>query len=535
MNIEPSTLPDNVDQLKAIIVDFQSHYEEKIADIQDHYEKKTGLLQEEIRLLKARQFGRKSEKIPSKDTGQLLLFDMPEPEDAGQAEEVIEVSAHARKKPGRKPLPEDLPRVEVVHDIPEEEKVCRCGCRLTRIGEEVSEQLDIIPQKMQVIRHIRPKYACRNCEGLKDDGPSVKIAPPEPQIIPKSIATPGLLAFIIVAKFVDALPFYRQEGQFARIGVDLSRGLMCKWAMKAAEACQPLLNLLQDEILDGPRINIDETTVQVLREPGRDPTTKSYMWAFCRAGPERPVLIYQYHPSRGSKVVSGFLGDFKGYVQTDGYQGYDFLDCSPRIRHIGCWAHARRKFMDVIKAQGKNRKKSGSADVALGYIRRLYDIERDAAKRELSSEDVYQVRQERSKPILEEFREWLLKKSIQTPPKGLLGKAILYTLKQWDRLIGYLEDGRLSPDNNFAENSIRPFVIGRKNWLFSGTPEGADASALLYSLIETAKANGLEPYGYLRHIFEKLPHAKTLEEYEALLPWNCAETYSSAARKGGVK
>ena len=174
MNIEPSTLPDNVDQLKAIIVDFQSHYEEKIADIQDHYEKKTGLLQEEIRLLKAVLFGRKSEKIPSKDTGQLPLFDMPEPEDAGQAEEVIEVSAHARKKPGRKPLPEDLPRVEVVHDIPEEEKVCRCGCRLTRIGEEVSEQLDIIPQKMQVIRHIRPKYACRNCEGLKDDGPSVR-------------------------------------------------------------------------------------------------------------------------------------------------------------------------------------------------------------------------------------------------------------------------------------------------------------------------------------------------------------------------
>ena len=162
--------------------------------------------------MKAVLFGRKSEKIPSKDPGQLPLFDMPEPEDAGQAEEVIEVSAHARKKPGRKPLPEDLPRIEVVHDIPEEEKVCRCGCRLTRIGEEVSEQLDIIPQKVQVIRHIRPKYACRNCEGLKDDGPSVKIAPPEPQIIPKSIATPGLLAFIIVAKFVDALPFTARKG-----------------------------------------------------------------------------------------------------------------------------------------------------------------------------------------------------------------------------------------------------------------------------------------------------------------------------------
>jgi len=531
MNIEPSTLPDNVDQLKAIIVNFQAYHEKQIADIKDHYEKKTSLLQEEIRLLKAMLFGRKSEKHPLRDLGQLPLFDMPEPEDAGQAEEVIEVSGHARKKQGRKPLPEDLPRVEVVHDLSEEEKVCQCGCRLTRIGEEVSEQLDIIPAKVQVIRHIRPKYACSNCEGLKDDGPSVKIAPLEPQIIPKSMASPGLLAYIMVAKFVDALPFYRQEGQFARLGVDLSRGLMCKWAMKVAEACQPLVNLLRDEVLEGPLINIDETTVQVLSEPGRDPTTRSYMWVFCRAGPERPVLIYQYHPSRSGKVVSWFLGDFKGYVQTDGYQGYDFLDLKEGVRHVGCWAHARRKFMEVIKG----RKKTGSADVALGYIRKLYAIEKEAARRELSPGEVYQMRQERSKPILEEFRGWLLKRSSHSPPKGLLGKAILYTLKQWDRLVGYLEDGRLSPDNNFAENSIRPFVVGRKNWLFSGTPEGAEASALLYSLIETAKANGLEPYGYLRHIFEKLPHAKTLEDYEALLPWNCAGTLFPAACKGGVK
>ena len=537
MNIEPSTLPDNVDQLKAIIADFQAYHEKQIADIQDHYEKKTSLLLEEIRLLRARIFGRKSEKIPPQNTVQLPLFDMPEPEDVGEehAEEVVRVPAHTRKKRGRKPLPENLPRVEVVHDIPEEEKVCQCGCRLTRIGEETCEQLDIIPAKMQVIRHIRPKYACRNCEGLEDDGPSVKTASPELQIIPKSIATPGLLAFIITAKFVDALPFYRQERQFARLGVDLSRGLMCRWAMKVAEACQPLVNLLKDEILKGPLINIDETTVQVLREPGRDPTTKSYMWVFCRAGPERPVLLYQYHPSRGSKVASGFLGDFKGYVQTDGYQGYDFLDLRKEVRHVGCWAHARRKFMDVIKAQGKNRKKAGSADVALSYIRRLYAIERDASQKGLSPEGVYEVRQMQARPILGEFKEWLHMKSIKTPPKGLLGKAVLYTLKQWDRLVGYLEDGRLSPDNNFAENSIRPFVVGRKNWLFSGTPEGAEASALLYSLIETAKANGLEPYGYLRHIFEKLPLAKTLEEYEALLPWNCPRPLSPAACKGGVK
>jgi len=243
------------------------------------------------------------------------------------------------------------------------------------------------------------------------------------------------------------------------------------------------------------------------------------MWIFRRGDPDRPVLIYQYHPTRGGDVAKAFLGDFEGCVQTDGYSGYDFLDHNNNIRHIGCMAHARRKFMDVIKAQGKKRKKTGSADVALQYIRKLYRIEKEARNKNLSAEEIYRERQERSKPLLEEFRQWLSKRSLQTPPKGLLGKAMSYTLKQWNRLVGYLEDGDLSPDNNAAENRIRPFVVGRKNWLFSGTPEGARASAALYSLIETAKGNGLEPYSYLRHIFTKLPTASALEDIEALLPW----------------
>jgi transposase len=520
MNIDLATLPDDNESLKRIITDLQS----KFVDLQGLYDKETGILLEQIRHLRDKLFGRKSEKLHM-DTNvePLLLFDMPEPENVEPSETSkdgdIEVPAHTRKKCGRKALPEDLPRVEVIHDIAENEKVCQCGCELTRIGEEVSEQLDIIPAKAQVIRNIRPKYACRQCEGLEDNGPTVKIAPVPLAIIPKSIVTPGLLAHVLTGKFVDSLPFYRQEKQFSRIGVQLTRSSMCNWAMKAAEACRPLYNLLQDAVLDGKSINLDETTVQVLAEPGKSPTSKSYMWIFRRGDPDIPVLIYQYHPTRAGDVAMKFLQGYHGYVQTDGYSGYDFLDSDPAIRHIGCWAHARRKFMDVIKAQGKNRK-SGSADVALNYIRKLYKIEKESDKKNHSPEERYQYRQEQAAPLLEEFAKWLQKRSLQTPPKGLLGKAIGYSLRQWNRLIGYIEDGSLSPDNNAAENSIRPFVVGRKNWLFSGTPEGAEASAILYSLIETAKANRLEPYSYLRHIFDKLPDANTVEDFEQLLPWN---------------
>lgn len=444
---------------------------------------------------------------------------MPEPVGPDAKEESVPVEAHIRKKRGRKPLPENLPRVEKVHDIADTEKICGCGCRLSRIGEEISEQLDVVPARVQVIRHIRPKYACKNCEGLNDDGPSVKIAPVSPQILPKSIATSGLLACILTGKFIDHIPFYRQEKQFLRLGVEVSRTVMYKWAMKAAQACIPLQNLLIDIVLAGSYVNIDETTVQVLREPGRDPTAKSYMWIFRRGDPDKQTLIYQYHPSRGSKVPKTFLDGFEGFVQTDGYAGYDFLDSTEKIRHIGCWAHARRKFMDVIKAQGKKRK-VGSADKAVNYIKQLYSIEKHAIKAKLSPKATYRLRQDKAKPLLDDFYQWLVKRQAETPPQGLLGKAINYTLNQWNRLIGYIEDGRLRPDNNMAENSIRPFVVGRKNRLFSGSPEGAEASALLYSLIETAKANSLEPYSYLRYIFDKLPTATSLTEYEALLPWN---------------
>ncbi len=528
MGFNAATLPDTPGALKEIVTDLH----ETIATQRDLFDKENDILREQIQLLRAQLYGRKSEKIIPEDGPQLLsLFDMPEPEgiDQDNDEEEIHVPAHNRKKRGRKPLPKDLPRIERVHDIDDTDKICPCGCELTRIGEEVSEQLDIIPAQAQVIRHIRPKYACPDCEGVQDDGPTVKIAPVPLQIIPKSIASPGLLAHILTAKFVDHTPFYRQEKQLVRYGGEVSRTSMCNWAMKAAEACQPLLNLLQDEVLDSLFINIDETTLQVLHEPGRSPTSKSYMWIFRRGDPDKPVLIYQYHPTRAGDVAKAFLGDFHGYVQTDGYIGYNFLDSLEEICHIGCWAHARRKFMDVIKAQGKNRK-TGAADNALKYIKKLYKLERIARKKEYSPDEIYRMRQDEAKSILDDFEKWLSKKKLQTPPKGLLGKAITYTMNQWHRLIGYIENGHLTIDNNMAENSIRPFVIGRKNFLFSGTPKGAEASALLYSLVETAKANKLEPYAYLRYIFDKLPTASSLEDYEALLPWNVTPEQISYTR-----
>lgn len=511
MKRDATTLPDDPELLKEIIIRLQRE--------QDRYSQENDLLRERIRLLYAKLFGKKSEKGAGEGVNpQLLLFDMPEPAEIEPEEEKVKIEAHTRQKRGRKPLPQELPRIVVVHDIDEAEKSCGCGARLAKIDEEVSEKLDIIPAVIRVIRHVRLKYACKQCEGLETEGGTVKIAPVPKQIIDKGIATAGLLAHIITAKFCDALPFYRQEKQFNRLGADVGRATMCNWAMKAAEACAPVLELLHQEIRSGPLINMDETTVQVLAEPGRAPTTKSYMWV-CRGGPSgKPGILYHYAPSRSAMVAKELLDGYSGIVQTDGYGGYDYLDRQPDITHAGCLAHVRRKFDEAKKGSGKTNGKTGSADVALSYIGKIYRIESEARQKELSSDQLLALRRKKAKPILTDFLTWLRKKATQIVPKSLLGVAVNYALAQWERLVVYLDYAEMTPDNNRAENAIRPFVVGRKNWLFAGTPKGARASADLYSLIETAKANGLEPYRYLRYLFEKLPFAQSMEDYHAILP-----------------
>jgi transposase len=512
MNIEKISDIKDIEELKETLLFLVGEFDQK----ERNYQSEIKLLNEQIKSLQDRLFGRKTEKIHKPD-GQLSLFDMPEPDLPIQEEpEAVTIKEHTRKKRGRKPLPANLPRIDVVHELSEDERQCGCGCLKDRIGQEVSEQLDYIPAKLRVIRNIRYKYACKNCEGTEDDNPAVSIARMPDQIIPKSIATPGLLAHILTAKFADALPFYRQEKQFKRLGVDIPRATMCGWAMKTADACDIILAMMKKAVLQSDVINIDETPVQVLKEPGR---IKSYMWVFKGTSRGRPVLLYHYDPSRSGDVPASFLNGYKGIVQTDGYAGYGFLDQKKDILHVGCWVHARRKFVEVTKAVSRKTKTPvGNAATALKYIGKLYKIEKAARVEQLSPPEIYEKRQTEAAPILEEFKKWLDASVEKVPPKSLLGKAVNYTLNEWGRLIRYIEDGRVGPDNNAVENAIRPFVVGRKNWLFSCTPEGARASAAIYSLIETAKANGLEPYWYLKHLFENLPEAMSEEDFQALLP-----------------
>ena len=517
MNFDVHIETEKPDELEKIIDSLLIKEKVYIAEI--------SVLKEQVRSLQATIFGRKSEK-ESFDQNEPSLFDPPEKEfpiaETPDDDDDIEIKGHKRKKRGRKPIPENLPRIDKVHDIDDAQKKCDCGCMKTCCGQEVSEQLDIIPAQIRVIRNIRLKYACKVCEGVEDDGPTVTIAPMPEQIIPKCIGTPGLIAFVLVAKFVDSLPFYRQEKQFLRIGVQIPRATMCSWARKIGESFEILLMILKKEILSGPLIGIDETPVQVLNEPNRSNHTKSYMWIFRGGNRDGPAILFEYHPSRAGDVAATFLEGYEGVVQTDGYSGYDFIDPIKRIMHMACWAHARRKFVAVVKAAGKPKEgsetKPGLADQAVKYIRKLYKIERDTKEKGLTGEALVTERQEKAGPLLKEFKGWLDAKFEQVPPKSLLGKAMTYALNQWPRLIVWLETPHVTLDNNLVENAIRPFAIGRKNWLFSGTPEGAAASAAIYSLIETAKANGLEPYWYLRYLLERLPEAMTEEDFKALLP-----------------
>jgi transposase len=511
-------LPDNPEELKAIILN-----KDEIISCKDEH---ITILEEQIRVLKKQIFGSKSEKRrPDETEGgtQLHLFNEAEAlvEEEKEKAPVI-VPGHTRQRPKRKPLPENLPRVEVIEDIEESEKVCACGAKLFRIGEDISEKLDIIPAKIQVIRTIRPKYACKSCEGVESEGPTVKIAPPPAQIIPKGIATPGLLAYVAVSKYADGLPLYRQEKIFERIGVDISRSTMAGWMVMVGQGSKPIVELLYKGLHSGPLINVDETPVQVLNEPGRANTTKSYMWVF-RGGPsDKPIILFKYSETRSGEVPREVLAGYSGYCQTDAFSGYDGLDVAhPGIVLVGCFAHVRRNFVKVVDARGKAAKnKPGSAEVALDYIGRLYKIEKFVRERELSIEEIVSLRREKTVPVLEEFKAWMDKRINQTPPKGLLGQALNYAVSRWDKLTRYIEDGHITPDNNAAENALRPFVIGRKNWLFAGHPNGAHAAAALYSLIETAKACGLDPYHYLRFLFSKIPYCRTLEDYRALLPQN---------------
>jgi hypothetical protein len=345
--------------------------------------------------------------------------------------------------------------------------------------------------------------------------PVVRITPMPPQIIPKGMVTPSLLAQVITAKFVDAMPFYRQTKQFARLGVEIPRHSMSGWAMAVAKALEPLNELFRAEIRFGPVVNMDETTLQVLKEPGRPNTSTSYLWLFRVGNPDRPTVVYRYDPSRSGSVPRDFLGEFKGYIQTDGYAGYQALGESDDIIHVGCIAHIRRKFVDLQKATSK-KIMHGTAKEILDLIGLLYKVEYNI--NELSPDEKIEKRREQAVPILEAIRTILDDRIDHVPSKSLLRQAMIYARNQWSRAVRYVGCGLLTPDNNAAENAIRPVALGRKNWLFADVPKGADASAMLFSLVETAKANEIEPQAYLKYLFERFPAAQTTEDMRALMP-----------------
>jgi len=538
----PADLPDSVEDLRALVLSQQAEIEAHAEQAAKHeqtiseYTEEIGQLREYIRLLKSQRFGPRSERTSSEQMG---LFNEAEATaeegageeaEAGSGEAVLEVPAHTRRKRGgRRPLPAYLPREEIVHDVPEEERVCanHSEHRLTRIGEERLEQLVFVPAEAKVVVHIRPKYACSSCK----DG--VTVAPPPPQPIPKSFATPSLLAQIVTSKYADALPLYRQAKIFERMGVDLCRATLASWVIRMGDLVTPLLTHFLAEIRNGDYVQADETPFQVLKEDGKRATSKSYLWALRGGVLEHPLLYYEYAPSRSGKVAEALLEGFEGFLHTDGYWGYDGFDDRPGVIHVGCFAHARRKFDEALRGQRKSSKKSkpgakvSLARQGLQRINKLYEIERSYA--DATAEQRHGLRQERLAPKLEALREWIDDSEGRVPPTSLAGKAISYLDTQWSKLVRVLDDGRIPLDTNAVERAIRPFVIGRRNWLFADTPAGATASARLYSLVETAKANGLEPWFYLEKVFEALPRATTDADIEALLPWR-VELPESALR-----
>lgn len=494
-------LPESIAELHQLILAQQ----EEIDLLKDKYQR----MLEQFKLAQQRKFKPSSESHPE----QLALqFDEAEAVPASELpeeENTIEVS-YVRNKPKRKALPKDLPRVVITHDIPEADKLCACGCEKKRIGEAVTEQLEIVPAKLQVIAHVRPKYACNHC----DEG--VSIAPMPQLFLPKSMASPSLLAHTLVAKYENHLPLYRQEKIWERLGVALARNTVSGWIIKAYELCVPMRKAILSVMLESGYIQTDETPLQVLDEQGRSATSKSYMWVYKTGKLDKKLILFDYRETRQARWPKEMLSDFKGYLQTDGYAGYDWVDTSPDIIHLGCMAHGRRPFAELAKLA----KTTGKSHQALVYFQKLYALEKQARDGNYTPKQRHILRQEKALPVLQEFKLWLDKSIVHAQPQSKLANALLYLHERWKELTNYLLDGILEIDNNAVENQIRPFALGRKNWLFAATPNGAHASALFYSLIASATANGLNPFDYLNHLFQNIRQAQTEQDFIDLLPFH---------------
>ena len=480
---------------------------------------KVDWLMEQFRLSKKKEFGQSSEKS---EYIQLNLFNEAEATaDANVPEpELTEIKRHYRKKAKAAPdrMPEDLPVETIMHDLPEDEQDCpECGCKMHVMGKDVRRELKLIPAQAIIVEHIRNVYACRDCEKDACGVPIIK-APVDEPVIKGSFASPEAIAHIMTQKLEMGSPLYRQEQEWNRNGIMLSRQTMSNWLIKASETwLEPIYEVFHEILLNHDVLHADETVLQVLKEPNKPPSSKSYMWLY-RTGryANAQIVLFDYQPDRSAKRPKEFLKDYEGYLHTDGYDCYHGLP--KEIVVVGCLAHVRRKFVEALDAMKPEDRAGSIALAGKKYCDRLFKIEKDLF--ECTAKERHEQRQKTSALLLKEFSDWLSQAGVS--PKTATGGAIRYARDQLKYYSNYLLDGRLEISNNRAERSIKPFVIDRKNFLFANTPRGARSAAVIFSIIQTARENGLNAYDYLTFVFRKAPNWDIRNNPDALnllLPW----------------
>ena len=489
-------------------------------------------LTEQFRLAQHRRFGASSEKnvLP----GQLGLFDEAEIlADANAPELTLEeviIPAHKRVKKTkgkREELFKNIPTEQIIHELPEDERICSdCGKPLHACKQDVlRRELEIIPAKIRAIEHIQVVYGCRECEktAADDPPPMLKSEVPAPVIANSGLASPSLVSFIMCNKYVLALPLYRQEQELERLGIKISRQTMANWIIYAATRwLEPMYRLLHDELLKNYILHADETSLQVIKETNKTAAQKSWMWMYHTGrDAERHVALFEYQPSREGEHPSAFLADWNcdesRFLHVDGYAGYKSLEDNGATL-VECWVHARRKFHDVIKILNKSDRANAKAKIGLDFCDQLFALERKFDEENLTPDERKDRRECESKPLANAFFEWAESMQHQVLSRSKLAEAIGYAINQKQWLLNFLKDGRLELSNNRAERSIRPFTVGRKNWLFSYCARGAKSSAIAYSIMETAQANGLVPFKYLEYLFQTLPNILA-EQFHTCLPW----------------
>lgn len=494
--------------------------EEQSAEIKNQ-QARIHILEEKLRLQEQRKFGRSSEKNLSQldwlaDEAETLTDGEPDPDDGecevtDEAEPDAKTVKQSRRKP-RKGFSPDLPRTQKFLRLSDEEREGAIDTFFVKVKEE----LDIIPAQVQVIEIMQEKAVYLDADGER----CLKSAHRPAHPIGKSAASVNLLAWLVIAKYCDGMPLYRLESILKRYGGEMTRTTLANWIIRLSVTVQPLLDRLEWHLMQVDYIQGDETRLQVLKEPGMSPTGDKWIWVMRGGPPGRTVVMFNYDKSRGGAVAERLLDNFQGrYFQSDGYTGYDKPCAAKGLVHLGCMDHGRRKVVEAVKTQPKPKKgKPSVAMVLLAHIDALYRLERQWA--ELDDDERYEQRQKMAVPKLAKLHQWLEQKQPKVAPDTLTRKAINYLINQWDHLVRYCEHGQLRISNVLAENAIRPFAVGRRAWLFSDSPEGAKASAAMFSLIETAKANDVEPYTYLQQVVGHIAAANTDEALDALMPWN---------------